>query len=63
MNPLVQAAVGVGVGLLTSPRAPSQQQVDAAFAQTQAANRQNWLIAGGLVGGALLVYALLSRRG
>lgn len=62
MNPFIQAAVGVGTALLTSPRAPSQQQVDAAFAQTQAANRQNWIIGGGIAAAALLVYLVASRR-
>lgn len=61
MNPYL--ALGqVGLSFLTSPRPPSQASVDQAFAETQAANRQQWLIGGALFAGAVLLYVFGSRR-
>ena len=62
MNPLVQFAAQLGVGLLTSPRPPTQAQIDAALAAQRAAELQKWIIGGALAGGALLVYLVASRR-
>ncbi len=63
MNPLLVAELAkAGVSFLTSPRAPSQAQVDAALAEQQAAERQKWIIGGALAGGALLLYLVASRR-
>jgi len=63
MDPVTIAAIGKAVlPLLTSPRAPTQAQVDAALAQQRAAERQKWMIAGGIAGAALLIYVVASRR-
>lgn len=63
MDPATIAALTkVGLQFLTSPRAPSQAQLDAALAAQQAAERQKWILGGALVGGALLLYLVASRR-
>lgn len=63
MNPaLISALVQGGVSFLTSPRGPSQAQVDAALAKKAADERQKWIIGGALAGGALLIYLVASRR-
>lgn len=63
MDPATIAALGKAfLPFLTSPRAPSQAQVDAAVAAQAAAERQKWIVGGALAGGALLLYLVASRR-
>ena len=61
MNPLVQIAAQAGAQLLTSPRAPTQDQVNQAFALSQAATHRNLVIGGGLAVGAVLLYLFASK--
>lgn len=62
MDPITAALVQAGVGILTKPRAASQAELNAALEQQRKAERQKWMIGGALVGGALLVYLVASRR-
>jgi hypothetical protein len=63
MNPIAIAQLTSAVlPFFTTARSPTQAQVDAALAQQRAAERQNWLIGGGLAGAAVLVYLLAKPR-
>lgn len=62
MDPLTGALIQGGLNFLSSPRPPSQAQIDAAQAKQAAAERQKWIIGGVLAGGALLLYLVASRR-
>lgn len=62
MDPITAALISGGLQFLTSPRGPSQAQIDAAQAKQAAAERQKWIIGGALAGGALLLYLVASRR-
>jgi hypothetical protein len=54
--------IGAGLSFLSSPRPPSQDQINAALAAQAAADRQKLVAGAALFGGALLVFALTSRR-
>jgi len=56
------ALAQIAVALLSSPRGPTQEQIEAARAAQAAAERRNWIIGGAVAGGALLVYLVASKR-
>lgn len=63
MNPAAIASIASAVlPFFTTARAPSQAQIDAALAQQRADEHQKWIIGGGLAAGALVLFALASRR-
>jgi hypothetical protein len=63
MDPVTIAAIAkAALPLLTSPRAPSQEQINAAIAAQQKAERQKWMIAGGIAAAGVLIYLVASRR-
>jgi len=63
MNPIAIAQLTSAVlPFFTTAKAPSQAQVDAALAAQRAAERQSWLVGGGIAGAALLVFLLARPR-
>jgi hypothetical protein len=63
MDPATIASLAkIALPFFTTAPGPTQAQVNAAVAAQAADERQKWMIAGALLGGAALVYLLASRR-
>lgn len=61
MNPVALIASAVLPFFLT-PRAPTQDQINAALAAQQAAEVQKWVLGGAIAASAVVLYLVASRR-